>query len=133
MFRVYDTKQRKWITENVYLTPNYDLYMSRKNLFGIEKLKLLQDSRYVYHRAIDLYDKNNKLVHEGDYLKARISEDKIVYGLVTYAIELSAYIIICEDSNEFYTLGSEVCDLIEIVGNVFDGYDKEESDGNKAL
>ena len=133
MFRVYDTKKRKWLKENIYLTPNYDLYMSKKNLFGIERLKLLQDSHYVYHRAIDLFDKNEQLIYEGDYLKCKVSEDKIVYGLVTYAIELSAYVILCVDSDEFYTLGSEVCEFIEVVGNVFDGYDGEESDGNKTL
>ena len=133
MFRVYDTEQRKWLTENVYLTPNYNLYMSKKNLFGIEKLKLLQDSHYVYHRAIDLFDKNEKLIYEGDYLKCKVSENKIVYGLVTYAIELSAYIVLCEETNEWFTLGNEVTEFIEVIGNVFDSYDGEERDGNEAL
>lgn len=132
MFRVYDKENKCWVEDNVYLTQNYDLYMLKRNLFGIEKLKLLQDGQFVYHRAIDLYDRNNKLIYEGDYLKAKVSENSIVYGLVTYAIELSAYIILCEESNEFFALGNEITKFIEVVGNVFDGYDKVAKD-DKAL
>ena len=50
------------------------------------------------------------------------SEDRIEIGLVTYAHELSAYIILCDASNTFYTLGSETTEFIEVIGNVFDGY-----------
>ena len=80
------------------------------------------DDRYICHKDIELYDKENVLVYEGDYLEAKVSEDKTVVGLVAYAHELSSYVILCVDSDEFYTLGSEVTEYIKKVGNVFDGY-----------
>ena len=123
MFRVYDTKERRWIWNNVYLTPNGELFMIKQSVFGLVKIPLaLNPDRYVYHKAIDLWDKNQARVYEGDYIKAQVAEDKTVLGMVVFAEELSAYIILCEESDEFYTLGKDVCDLIEVVGNVFDGY-----------
>ena len=123
MFRVYDTKERRWIWNNVYLAPNGELFMIKQSVFGLVKIPLaLSPDRYVYHNAIDLLDKNQAQVYEGDYIKAQVGDDKTVLGMVVFAQELSAYIVLCEESDEFYTLGKEVCDLIEVVGNVFDGY-----------
>jgi hypothetical protein len=128
MFRVYNIEEKKWVKDNIYMSTNGDLYTlinNNKVIFNADRLSLLKnDDRYVCHRAINLYDKDELMVYEDDYLRAKISEDKEVIGLVTFAHELSAYVILCVDSDEFYTLGSEVCDLIEVVGNVFDGYEE---------
>lgn len=122
-YRVYDTQACEWIKDNVYLNPDGDLYLIEKSMFGRAKNPILLESdRYIYHNDIELYDKNNNMVHIGDYIKAQVEENRFVIGLVTYAHELSAYIILCDD-NKFYTLGSNVCELIEIIGNVFDGYE----------
>ena len=134
MFRVFDNKERKWIKKNVYLNPNGDLYLIKQSLFGMVKVPLALDvSRYIYHKAIDLWDKNQKQVYEGDYILAQVSEDKSVVGLVVFATELSSYVILCVDSDEFYTLGSETTEFIEVIGNVFDGYKKDKRDGKQAL
>ena len=77
---------------------------------------------------IDVY-----LGYEGDYIKATIDTDKEEIGLVTYVHELSAYVILCDNSNTFYTLGSDVSSEIEIIGNVFDGYKEEKKDDKQAL
>lgn len=123
MFRVYDTKENRWIWDNVYLAPNGELFMIKQSVFGLVKIPLaLSPDRYVYHKAIDLWDKNGLQVHEGDYIVATVAEDRDVVGLVAFAPELSAYVILCEDSDEFFTLGSEVTDYIYVAGNVFDGY-----------
>jgi len=119
MYRVYDVKNKKWITDNVYMSSNCDLYILKTSIFSGAKLELLE-GEYVYHNSIDLYDKSNTLVYEGDYIEAKVSEDKTVIGLVAYAHELSSYVILCVDSDEFYTLGSEVKEYIKVVGNVFD-------------
>ena len=109
-----------------------ELFLIKQSVFGWVKVPLeLSQDRYVYHMDIGLYDKNNKLVYEGDYILANINENKNVIGLVTYAHEMSAYIILCDD-DMFYTLGSNVCDRIEIVGNVFDGYGVD-VDGEQTL
>lgn len=131
-YRVYDTESKKWIKDNIYLSPDGELFLVKQSVFGWCKVPLaLSQDRYVYHIDAGLYDKNNELVYEGDYILANINENKNVVGLVTYAHEMSAYIILCDD-NMFYTLGSNVCDLIEIIGNVFDGYEVNE-DGEQTL
>ena len=132
-YRVYDNKHKKWITEDICLRPDGELMMIKKSIFSSVKLTLLSSSRYIYHRDINLYDKEGILVYEGDYIKAHVDENKDVVGVVAYAYELSAYVILCVDSDEFYTLGSEVCECIQVIGNVFDGYKEEKKDGKQAL
>ena len=133
-YRVYDTKEKKWIWNKVYLTPSGELYIINQSVLGWTKMPLaLSQERYVYHKAIDLWDKNQNQVFEGDYIQAQVEEDRAVIGLVVFAPELSAYIILCRDSDEFYTLGKEVCDLIEVVGNVFDGCDEVNQNDEQAL
>ena len=133
MYRVYDTEQKRWVEDSIYLTPNGELFLIKRSAFGWTKLPLvLSQDRYVYHRDINLQDKNDEDIYEGDYIKAQVDKDKTVVGLVAYAHELSAYIILCVDSDEFYTLGSEVCEYIEKIGNVFDGYE-DNKDGKQTL
>ena len=133
-YRVYDNKEKKWIKDNVYLSPDGELYKIKQGVLGLTKLPLALDGeRYIYHYAIDLYDKHNKQVCEGDYILAQVTEDKSVVGLVAFAHELSSYVILCVDSDEFYTLGSETTEFIEIIGNVFDGYKEEKKDGKQTL
>lgn len=133
-YRVYDTKEKKWVWNKVYLTPSGELYIINQSVLGWTKMPLaLSQDRYVYHKAIDLWDKNQKQVFEGDYIQAQVDKDRSVVGLVSFAQELSAYVILCVDSDEFYTLGSEVTEFIQVVGNVFDGYKEVEQDGEQAL
>ena len=132
-YRVYDDKHKKWITENICLRPDGELMMIKKSALGSVKLTPLSSSRFIYHRDINLYDKNGVLVHEGDYIRARVAEDREEVGLVAYAHELSAYVILCVNSDVFYTLGSDVSSEIEVVGNVFDGYKEEKKDGEQTL
>ena len=98
----------------------------RPLIFGIKKLKLAPSDRYVCQRSIDLCDKNNVLIYEGDYVKAEIEDNEYVVGLVIYAEELSSYIILCDELGRYYTLGTEVCKYIEVIGNVYDN--KKESE-----
>lgn len=133
-FRVYDMEQKKWVKDNIYLNSSGELFLIKQAMFGMVKVPLVLDAnRYIYHKAIDLWDKNKRQVHEGDYIQAQVSEDKSVVGLVAFAHELSAWVILCVDSDEFYTLGSETTEFIEIIGNVFDGYKKVNNDGKQAL
>lgn len=133
-YRVYDSEKKCWVKDNIYLNPDGELFLIKQSLFGMVKVPLALDlERYVYHRAIDLWDKDENLVYEGDYILAKIDENKSVIGMVAYAQELSSYVILCVNSDEFYTLGSEVTEFIQVIGNVFDGYEEVVQNGEQAL
>lgn len=122
-YRVYDNEQKEWVKDNIYMSPDECLFKIKQGLLGMTKIPL-DAERYIYHKDIGLCDKNSKLIFEGDYIRASVAEDKEVVGIVAYAYELSAWVILCVDSDEFYTLGSNVSAEISIIGNVFDGYEK---------
>ena len=123
-FRVYDKKKKKFINDNIFLTPDGELVESKKSLFG-NKLTFVTEDRYVYQRYIELNDKNETPIYMGDYVKAQVSEDRQVNGLVTFSAELSSYIILSFDTDEYFTLGESVRKLIEVIGNVFDDLKKK--------
>lgn len=129
MYRIYNTKEQKWmVRSDIYLSPcpYNDLYILKRNIFGIKKLKLVPNDEYVIHKYTGILDKDKFLVFEGDYIKALVSEDRTVIGLVVFAPELASYIILCNDSDEYFTLGTQVSEYIEVIGNVFDGYGNRE-------
>ena len=122
-FRVYDKKKKKFVTDNIFLTPDGELVESKRSVFG-NKMTFVDQNRFVYQRAINLNDKNDIPIYVGDYLSANVSEDKEITGLVTYSEQLSSYIILSFTTDEYYTLGESVREFIEIIGNVFDDVKK---------
>lgn len=124
MYRVRDTKNNCWVADNVFLSPLPEdiLYIVKKGIFGSVKLEVAPDT-YVYQRYIEMTDKNLVPIFEGDILKAQVDEDKFVIGIVVYAEEFSGYIILCHETNEWFSLGTEASKYIENIGNVFDNKD----------
>lgn len=119
MFRIYDKYEKCWAKDDIFISPSGDIYVLEKCLFG-KKLKLTSPERYIYHKDINLWDKDNNLIYEGDMVEATVSEDTTVTGMVAYARELAGYVILCSDCEKWYSLGSEVCQYVKVVGNVFD-------------
>lgn len=117
MYRVYDNKEKRWVKEGVYLSPNNDLSISKKALFGAERLSLVSDQRYVYQNDIGLYDKKKKLIFEGDICKI---EHLGVVGVVAYVSEHASYYVLDDKNLKYYTLGEERCEQIEVIGNIFE-------------
>lgn len=118
-YRVYDKKKKKFVHDNIFLTPDGELVESKKSLLG-NKVTFVEQNRFVYQSSIDLADKNDTQIFVGDYLKAQVSEGKEIYGLVTYSEQLSSYVILNFETDEYYTLGESVREFIEVNGNVFD-------------
>lgn len=123
-FRVYDKKKKKFINDNIFLTPDGELVESKKSLFG-NKLTFVEQDRYVYQKYIELNDKKNNPIYMGDYLKAQVAQDREINGLVTFSPELSSYVILSFDTDEYFTLGESVREYIELSGNVFDDLKKK--------
>lgn len=130
-YRVYDKKKKRFVTDNIYLTPEGELVESKKSIWG-NKMTFVDENRFVYQRYIGLVDRENHPIFIGDYLEAIVADDEVIVGIVTFAEELSSYIIWCFDNEKWFTLGTDVCDRIRIVGNVFDEK-KDKKDGKQAL
>ena len=126
-YRVYDKKKKRFVTDNIYLTPEGDLVESKKSIWG-NKMTFVDQNRYVYQRYIGLVDRENHPIFIGDYLEAVVADDEIIVGIVTFAEELSSYIIWCFENEKWLTLGTDVCDRIRIIGNVFDDEKKGKKD-----
>lgn len=122
-YRVFDKKKKKFVVDNIFLTPDGELVESKKSLFG-NKMTFVEQNRFVYQRSIGLADKNGVEIFVGDYLKANVAEDKEIRGLVTYSEQLSSYVILNFESDEYYPLGESVREFIEVDGNVFDDLKK---------
>lgn len=118
-FRVYDKKKRKFVTDNIYLTPDGELVESKKSLWG-NKMTFVDGNRFVFQKSTELFDRDNKEVFVGDYLSAEVSDDRTIEGLVTYAEELGSFIILCFETDEYFVLSQAVCSKIKVTKNVFD-------------
>lgn len=129
-FRVYDKKKKRFVTDNIFLTPDGELVESKKSLFG-SKMTFVSENRYVFQKYIELEDKNEVPIYMGDYVKAQVAEDKEIIGLVTFSTELSSYIILCFETDEYFTIGESVKSFIEVIGNVFD--EKKSKKDDKSL
>ena len=129
-FRVYDKKKKKFIENGILLTPEGELVESKKSFFG-NKLSFVDQDRYVYQKYIELDDKDGTPMYIGDYVKAEINEDETVLCMVTFSSQVSAFIIIRLDKDEWFPLGESLCSRVKVVGNVFDDLKKGKKNGDK--
>lgn len=120
MYRIFDNKEKVWVREGIYLSPNNDLSTSKRALFGTEKLSLVSEQRYILHRDIGLRDKNNIAIFEGDICKV---ESINVTGVVVYAYDHASYYLLDYANSKYYTLGIEQCKMVEVIGNIIENKD----------
>lgn len=119
-YRVYDKKEKRWINE-VFMFPNGSLFILKKKLFGHDKITMLKGSRYVIHRNTLLVDKGCNVIYEGDICKGIAEEGfEHIHGVVAYSREVGMYCIFDEENSKFYPMVEQLCENVEIVGNVFD-------------
>lgn len=114
-YRVWDTKDERFVPYNVYLAPNNDLFLAKKSLFGTEKLHLVSNTRYVCQLDIGVRDKMHRRIYEGDICEA---EEKGFIGVVVYVPEYASYFLLDDEHSTCYPLGTEFSDQIKVIGNI---------------
>ena len=127
MYRVYDNKEKGWVQDCIYLSPNDDLSMekTKKSLFGKSKLTLVSEQRYTYQRDIGLLDKKGNLIFEGDICSTKSGD---VMGVIAYVSEHASYYLLDDREMKYYPLGEERCKHLEVIGNIFENKDLLPSD-----
>lgn len=118
-YRVYDKKRKKFVTDNIFLTPDGELVESKRSAFG-SKMTFVDGNRFVYQKSTELRDRDDAEIFVGDYLSAEVSDDRTVEGLVTFAEELGSFVILCFDTDEYFVLSKSICSKIQITKNIFD-------------
>ena len=121
MFKVYDTKEKKWVQKGIFLSPNDDINQVKKSMFGRNKFALIPDHRYVVVEDVGLEDMNGDLIYEGDILK---SEQDDIIGLIVYIPDKASFVLLDYRINKYYFLGTDICkDKLIIIGNNFENAD----------
>lgn len=132
IYRVYDTENNEWITDECVIAPDNKLYKITNKRFGNIKLEQIcslsylsgektdtkhkNNARYIIQRSIDLFDRSRKMIIEGDILRDRTG----LIGVVYYSKETASYILIVTKSNLYYPLGDDICNKFKIIGNIID-------------
>lgn len=122
MYRVYDNEKKHWVKEDIFLSPTEDVIMFFNSLFGRKKPSLVPSSRYVYQRDIELLDKNDVLMYEGDIVQGDTTDIHFI-GIITYLSQLASYVVLDYHTGKYYSLGEKQRKLIKIIGNIFDNRD----------
>jgi hypothetical protein len=119
MYRVYDNKDKGWVQDCIYPSPNDDLSMekTKKSLFSKTKLTLVSEQRYICQRDIGLTDKKEKLIFEGDICSTKSGD---IMGVIAYIPEHASYYLLDDRTMKYYPLGKERCKQLEVIGNVFE-------------
>lgn len=121
MFRVYDTKKKCWVKDNIYMAKDKTLYKAHKDIFGRLTLNNVSNNdRYSWQLCTDIEDKNGKMIYESDYVDLEIEDGLIVRGRVGYAREIGSYVAFCDDREEYFPIGTNCSNYIRLVGNMFE-------------
>ena len=119
MYRLYDNKEKAWVRDDFYVSFFGDVYLSKKTLFGNDKMSLVPENRYTLHKDIGYYDRIGRLIFEGDVCEI-VVDDKIITCVVAYVPERAAYMLLDYEYNSYYQFYNEIKEYIKVVGNVFD-------------
>lgn len=122
MLRVYDKNEQKWLHGDFCLTSNGDLAELKKRPFGLEKVNLLSDTRYVWHEDIGTYDVKGNLIFEGDICELNLNTE-IIYCVVAYIEQRAAYLLFDEKNLAYYSFNNYTNEKLSVISNVFDGQD----------
>ena len=120
MYRVYDNKEKCWVRDDFFISPNEDMYVSNKRKFS-HKLVLVPEQRFVVQRGIGMNDRNGKQIFEGDICK--ITARNII-GVIAYVPQHASYYLIDDKNRKYYPLYEKlIVEQVEVIGNVCENND----------
>lgn len=119
MYRVYDLENKEWCTNTVAVLSYGGVFRVINKAFGLSQLKPLSETQFAVHKCVDLFDKNNQMIYEGDILQAESN----VTGVISYAPEIASFVLLDYNTSQYFHLGAEICKHLMIIGNVFDNED----------
>ena len=119
MYRLYDHKEKAWVRDDFYVSFFGDVYLSKKTLFGNDKMSLASENQYTLHQDIGYYDKNGRLIFEGDICEIVI-DDKVLVCVVAYVAERASYMLLDYKYNSYYQFYEGVKERVEVIGNVLE-------------
>lgn len=131
MYRLYDNKEKKWVKDDFYVSFFGDVYLSKKTLLGNDKMSLASDTRYTLHQDIGYYDKNGRLIFEGDICEIIVDGESIVC-MIAYVAERASYMLLDNKYSAYYMFHNNVREQIEVVGNIFENYNLVEFEGKES-
>lgn len=122
MYRVYDNKENVWLREGFFISPNGDMYISDKRIFGnLHRLLLVPEQRFIVQYGIGANDINGKLIFEGDICKI---VERNVIGVIAYIPEHASYYLLDNKNFKYYPLHEKsIGEYIEVIGNVCENSD----------
>lgn len=129
MLRVFDTVNNIWCDGEFCISSMGDLMEIKKRPFGLEKINLLSDNRYVWHKDIGLYDSKDNLIFEGDICEMNLPMEpdnpdnntyESSYHAVVYSYENAAYYLVDMENSACCRFNEEVLQYITVIANVFD-------------
>lgn len=132
MYRLYDHKLGEWVRDDFYVSFFGDVYLSKKTLFGNDKMSLASENRYTLHQDIGYYDKNGKLIFEGDICKI-VVDGEVIVCMVAYVPERASYMLLDYKYNAYYQFYEGVKELIEVIGNVLENQNLVEFEGEEEV
>lgn len=123
MYRVYDSKEKCWVRDDFFISPNGDMYVSDKRIFPkfSHKLVLVPEQRFIVQRKIGMDDRNGKPIFEGDICKITARN---VIGVIAYIPQHASYYLLDEKNLKYYPLYEKlIVEQVEVIGNVCENND----------